>query len=548
MNLSVFLRDYLKNFQKDYDYQHRGIIDSFEIDDLALSVGKFYEKIRKVIDWKEENALRRGAIARAIKRNLVTQIYGLNHDISSKKVFELAESMVFELMRSGYFNNKLINAQKVDTVGRILNKYVVILQDLNRNRADLSRKDLRIKIKLQSWVIQIAACEIEECLAPSFKTVALVKLMSQVLKDRIKVVPASNLSEAEIDKMILIAVWRSLFEADDDFISYELLKLYINDFFDPNKTWELEAAQNVFKVKTLINKDLNTKIGRQFLRIANKYDAAYRLIGEIAKKEKIESIEQGEKFFTDQEKIKAFFAEIYQSRYKSLKKRLLKTAFWTTLSIIVTNIASILILEWPVAMLAGLEFSQFAIFMDVFIPSLAMFGLVIIIRPPKKANEAVVWKEIEKIIYQTNERDIYEVRQLSRTKNKALQTFFLLSTLLAGAAGLYGLYLIFDLVGLPWTSIYINIVYITMVLFASLNIREKSQEITIFEESNLFDFILDIFSIPLARIGQWFAKKWKEYNIFSIIFSILIDAPLSMFIGFLEDWRNFLKEKKSEIR
>ena len=64
-------------------------------------------------------------------------MYGLNHDISSKKVFELAESMVFELMRSGYFNNKLINAQKVDTVGRILNKYVVILQDLNRNRADL---------------------------------------------------------------------------------------------------------------------------------------------------------------------------------------------------------------------------------------------------------------------------------------------------------------------------------------------------------------------------------------------------------------------------
>jgi hypothetical protein len=64
----------------------------------------------------------------------------------------------------------------------------------------------------------------------------------------------------------------------------------------------------------------------------------------------------------------------------------------------------------------------------------------------------------------------------------------------------------------------------------------------------LFDFVLDIFSIPLARIGQWFAKKWKEYNVFSILFSILIDAPLSLFIGFLEDWRNFLKEKKSEIR
>jgi hypothetical protein len=87
-----------------------------------------------------------------------------------------------------------------------------------------------------------------------------------------------------------------------------------------------------------------------------------------------------------------------------------------------------------------------------------------------------------------------------------------------------------------------------MVLFASLNIRAKSQEITIYERTGIFDFILDIFSVPLAHIGQWFSKKWKEYNIFSIIFSVLIDAPLSLFIGFIENWRTFLKESKSEIR
>ena len=37
-----------------------------------------YEKIRKVIDWKDENALKRGTIARAINRDLIPQIGYLN--------------------------------------------------------------------------------------------------------------------------------------------------------------------------------------------------------------------------------------------------------------------------------------------------------------------------------------------------------------------------------------------------------------------------------------------------------------------------------------
>ena len=39
------------------------------INEVTSQVAKFYEKVRKVIDWKDDNALRRGAIERILKGN-----------------------------------------------------------------------------------------------------------------------------------------------------------------------------------------------------------------------------------------------------------------------------------------------------------------------------------------------------------------------------------------------------------------------------------------------------------------------------------------------
>lgn len=546
MTLSHYLQQYLRAYQRDYDYAHQGIIASFDVDDLALSVGKFYEQIRKVIDWKEENALRRGAISRAIKRNLVTQIYSITRD-DQQKLQNLAESMVLELMRSGYFDNNFINTEKVQRVSHILYKYLIILQDLNIANHQLSKADLKSKLKLQTWTIEVAACEIEECLMPPFKTTALVDLMNQVMTERIKILPKIVLSDNDKNIFLQIAIWRSLFGADDYFLSFILFKILKNDFLLNQCEFSRQQVCDFINQYTVCHQYLNHHWGKQFLRITNKYDAAYRLIGLIANQANFTSISEGETFFSDETAVEKLFNQIYQKKIKNLKISLLKAAFWTTLSILIANIASVLILEIPVAGMLGYDFGWWAIFWDIMIPSIAMFALVMLIRPPKKENQPVVWAEIKKIIYQDNQQDVYELR-LNTQSGSFLQNFFTSLAVIAGVVGLMGIGSLFYLAGLPITSVYLNVVYLTMVLFASLNIRSKAQAVTIYEHTGFGDFLLDIFALPLARIGQWFAKKWKEYNIFSIIFSIIIDVPFSLLIGFIEEWRHFLKETKSEIR
>jgi len=60
-------------------------------------------------------------------------------------------------------------------------------------------------------------------------------------------------------------------------------------------------------------------------------------------------------------------------------------------------------------------------------------------------------------------------------------------------------------------------------------------------------FIVDIFAIPLVRVGYWFSKKLPKINVFIFIFDVILEAPFKAFIEIFEDWIGFLKEKKEEV-
>jgi len=63
------------------------------VDEIASKVAKFYEKIRKIVDWKEENLLRRNAIERILKRSLFGEFSKLNF-IFKNNINSIAESLV----------------------------------------------------------------------------------------------------------------------------------------------------------------------------------------------------------------------------------------------------------------------------------------------------------------------------------------------------------------------------------------------------------------------------------------------------------------------
>jgi hypothetical protein len=115
---NIYAKEMSRNQQTDGPKIH--------VDEIASGVAKFYEKIRKIIDWKDDNALRRGAIERILKRRLLPKM--VTGVFKEEDTFQLAKTMTEELIRGGHLPNDEIPESRVPVVAECLKKYLYFLK------------------------------------------------------------------------------------------------------------------------------------------------------------------------------------------------------------------------------------------------------------------------------------------------------------------------------------------------------------------------------------------------------------------------------------
>lgn len=539
--LNTLMNQFVDEYLQGIEYEQQPVVSPVEVDELASKIARVYEKFRRIVDWKEENIIRRTAIERILKRTLLSELSGIGQ--SSLNAEKITEPLVMEMVRSGYFSTGRVSKNKIPIAQKSLAKYIYILN----HSAYSKNKSLNIKEKVNffNWILEIAACELEEILEPAFKENALINFMTTTLNQRIKLLPKGKLSQEEVLVQAYIAVHRTLYSLDSPLISYNLIKYYYPRWFEDDQDFIEYFSSNIIEINQKIESDLEHEHGKEFFKIADRYDAAFLILGDVMKEVEDEPELIKEKL-KKKSKLFQLVEDVYKRRLSTLKQRLYRSAVYTTLSIFVAGIFSFIVFEGPVAELVGDGFSWFALFVDLGIPSAMMFLLVITIKPPGSENLKRVKEEVQKITYQVGDQEVYEIN-LEKKKSWFLQTFFSLISIFGGVIGAYTVYMVFKISGVPWTSIYIDTVSVAMVVFAAMVIRHKAQELTIQDSGGFFTMILDFFYLPLAKLGQWFSNKWKEYNIVSVFFSALIDAPFSMVVGLIEDWRAFLRDRRSDL-
>ncbi len=515
----------ISRYQQWYQsFQPKQGITTIHVDEVASKVAAFYEKIRGIIDWKEEHLLKRRAIERILKRRLFSQLDLSNGNFSQKLI---AEPLVLELIRGGHFPNDKIEESKIQEVQKTIDKYIFIL-----NQAQSGPK--KSKLQLYSWISGIAACEIEEILSPSIKERALITYMFEIINQRIKLSEKIKISEQEKNTQTYIAVQRALFKLDAPVISYHLFKHKYADW----------ANQNIYSVKENIERDLSHPLSDKFYQICEKYDTPFLLLGDVLSKNPTEAKEK----LSDPELLEALITAHYNERVKTLKKRLGRAAFYATLSIFLTNIVSLLLIEMPFNIwITGYFFKPSAITIDILGPTFLMFLLVITIKPPKRENLGKVLMEVMKTVYGKDEKDVYEIKKFRKRNiifEAFINLFYLLGFIAILALIVWGLYQ----VNFPPLSYVIFVVFLSLIAFAGAKIRQRAKELQVIEEKEtLFHFFIDPFAVPVIQLGKWLTNKWKRYNVIAVFFSALIDMPFAVFVEFIEQWRYFLKEKKEKI-
>ncbi|MFH1598260.1 MAG: hypothetical protein ABIB97_04305 [Patescibacteria group bacterium] len=508
-------------------------VSTIHVDEVASTVARFYEKIRMVVDWKEEHLIRRIAIERILKRRLL---------VNDNQY--VAEPFVKELIRGGHFPNDSIPKSKIKTVQKIIDKYTYIIKNSPPPPADKNRS------QFFSQMVESAGCEVESTLDPAsyLKADALIEYMEKIIKKRIRIgnmaQSKTNISQETIDIQIYIAVQQALLKLDSPIITYNLFRRYFNDWSYLSQERLGQITKNIHNILGNIEQHFNYVLADKIYKTCKQYNTPFLLLGDIVEDDPAE-IDEKIAYPVLLEKL---YKGVYNIRFKSLKKRVRRAAVYSTLSIFMTNALSLYLLEIPLALYVIGNFNKIAMVVDIMGPTLLMALLVVTIRLPKKDNFRLVMEEAYKNIYLEESEDIYEI-ELYPKKSFA---FTIVSGLLylVSFVAVFGLIIwVFWSVNFPPFSYIINIVFTSLIAFAGTIIRQRARELHVTEErGRFFHIIIEPISIPIIRVGKWLASRWKRINIVAVFFSLLIDTPFLLFAEFLEQWRYFLKEKREDIR
>lgn len=542
-SISPQIVNLVDQYKAGLEEQGKGGIVTIHVDEIASKVARFYEKIRKVIDWKEENVLRRSAILRILKRSLISKITNISFT-SGLNVNKIAESLTFELIRGGHLPNDEVPEQKIEVVAQVLKKYLFILENASYS---LNGTDLLIKKKINfyDWLLEIAACEIEEVLALPFKENALIKAMTILMNERIRVISEVSLNEEEKKTLTYIAVCRTLFDLDDAFIAYHILTHRYPHWTNPSNEFLTQLTQYIFTIQEEMVKKLKHPLSRNFFNICERLDTIFTLLGDLLdfyqkEPDKIVPV------LSNKERLKELITQFYDKRLKTLKVRLFRTAIYSSLSVFVSNWFTFFVVEVPIANLFYEGFSLTAAIIDFLLPALFMFFLVAIIKPPAGDNLEKVTEMFFKFVYQEKDKDVFEIK--TRKKKRSFIHLLIVLFYIVGCIVSFGFIAwIFYIAKIPVTSVILDTIMIALNVFAALVIRNKSRELSVQEKAPFWEFFLDTLSVPVAEVGSYLANKWKEYNVVSIFFSVLVEMPFLAVVDVIENWSQFIKERKADI-
>lgn len=522
------LADQYRQWRNEQTQEQTG--ETISVDEVAAQVASFYERIRGVVDWREEHLLRKTAIERMLRRRLMTARPGaLPRDI--------ALPLLQELTRGGHFPNNTIPVSATGAVQRAIDKYAFLAERARNGKERRNTTD---------WLFQIAASEIEEVLAPPRRERALMDFMTDRVREGLSVKGGERwkLTDEEAFVQVAIAVRRALFNLDEATITLHLLDEIYPDWRNPSPATLEDLARNLSDLQKRIRRHLEHPLAERFYRLAERRDAPFLLLGDVMTSyaDRFPSVAE-----EDASTIETRARASYHERLLRLRARIRRAAIYSTISIFLTKILFVIALEIPLETYLDGSVNMTALGLSVAVPALFMFIIASSVRLTTAENEQRVILQMMRHIYAGQQSESYILR-LPRRRVTFLSlfvsAFYLASFALSFGLIAWGLHAL----SFGFSSIAVFLLFLSLVAFAGTKIRQRGGELLVVDPPySILEAVFDLFALPLVRVGKWLSRQISRYNILILLLNFLIDIPFQVFVEFLEQWRALLKEKRDEI-
>ena len=500
---------------------------TIQINDAAGKMAFIYEKIRNTVDYKDEHLLRKYAIARILKRM----------STPGHKGTDIALPLIQELIRARYLVNKEVPEEAADKVKHIINKYIIVYNTTIDQK--IKPKELN---KFFNWLINLAACEIEEVLIPMGGDSLTLRAMFRVIKQNIVIKGSHNLTEADKNIQIYVAILRSFIKADEMTVNHYLFKYYLPQWQEMNLEEINQQVNNIRNIKEIIASNYKNHLNERLIREFKKYTVIFWILQNIIYNHK----NNFHQLFSNKNYLFEEIRKVCNKKYKKIRSKVRTAIVRSIIYIFLTKMVFGLLLEFPYDYFILHDIFWVPLAINALFPPLLMAFIGFSIKTPKENNTNAIIQKAEEIVYnQSSGQHIIKIKKHKTGISKIIgQILYFLLFLISFSLIIYTL----NVLNFSPASMAIFLVFLTLVSFFSMRIRSTATEYIIIEQRERFiTTIITLLFVPIIRVGRWISLHSSKINVFIFLMDFIIETPFKIFVRIFEDLVVFVKEKRDEM-
>ena len=528
-----------------------------KVSSLISKVAFFYEKIRNAVDYDEEHLLRKNAIARILRRQVV--IEGVIKDTDGES---LATHLLTELIRGSYLPNNKIPETKIREIAFLLEKYIYlkdqILEKINISlnlKTDIKKaKDLLDeRNNLVNWLLILAACEIEDNLAPNKIKQTVVNNLFDVLSQNISL-PGNLPYENDLAIQIYLSIGRTYLKLDEDMLSFVLFKYYHGEWLELaiNKSLSTDDKDKIKKIadqitplRASVKSQLKHPLTKQLDKITRVYSLYLAILTETIESDPVKvygELQKSEKVFISSLK------KVCYQKYKKAKARLWRAATRSIIYIFLTKSIFVIAIELPAVQWFGEAINAGALAINIAFPAVLLFIIVLSTRTPQESNTDKIINGIKEIAFVGQEKRQPLILRKPVKRNSVSSVLFGIVYFASFIVSIYFIVWLLALINFNWVSVIIFLFFLAFVSFFSIVVTKGVKDLIIVErKESLLTFLIDLFYMPIILAGKWLSTSFSKINIFIFVFDFVLEAPFKILVEIADDWTKYVRERRDNM-
>jgi hypothetical protein len=513
--LSSLAKVLISSLQKKEE--HRGG-KTISVNPVVAKFATWFEKLRNVMEYREEEVMLRAAIERILRRML---LLGGNAKTT-------ALPLVRELLWARYLPENDVPESIVAVVERSIELHLK-LRLLVLQRHKISDNNLN------ELIYQMMSSDIAHILQPHSEKDTISNFMFQVLKDDIVIVDDS---EQTRDVQIYIAIRKAFANDDLAFLRSHIMQLYFGRLSEQTIN---AIADNFMQGYQELLKELHYPRKERIFSFIKKRTAVFLILEELLNSNKKNLVN----ILTNQIALERAVYNACDEKYQTTSRKVRTAIIRSVFFLLTTKVILAFVVERGLETFFYNRVDNISLVINIAVPPLLMLVVALFMRTPGPDNSLRILDTIKDLLYSEKP----QIGEPLTIKKRAEKPGFIFSTLWLLAFFISFGAVIFLLFRLHFNnvSIAVFLFFLAIVSFLSYRISLIAHLYRMGERQSLITPFVDFFFMPVIRVGRDLTENISKLNVFLFVMDFFIEAPFKLLFAFFEQWFVFLHAKRDEL-